>query len=99
MDLTGKTAVVTGGTSGIGRAVALLLANRGAEVMVVGRDRARGAETEAALRRASGGIGAFLRADLSLLSSLLGRARAAAAEPRRWRSRSAWPHRHLGCPR
>jgi NAD(P)-dependent dehydrogenase (short-subunit alcohol dehydrogenase family) len=82
MDLTGKTAVVTGGTSGIGRAVALLLANRGAEVMVIGRDRARGAETEAALRRASGGTGAFLRADLSLLSStrgvvaeLLGRAR------------------------
>jgi NAD(P)-dependent dehydrogenase (short-subunit alcohol dehydrogenase family) len=39
-------ALVTGGTSGIGRAVAALLAQRGWSVVVTGRDAARGRETE-----------------------------------------------------
>ena len=38
-DLKGKTALVTGSTSGIGRAVALALAARGAHVLIVGRSR------------------------------------------------------------
>ena len=66
MDLRGKTVVVSGGTSGIGRAAAMMLAGRGAEVIVIGRDLARGEATEAALRKASGGVGDFLKADLSL---------------------------------
>jgi NAD(P)-dependent dehydrogenase (short-subunit alcohol dehydrogenase family) len=68
MDLAGKIVVVTGGTSGIGQSAALMLAARGAEVVVIGRDAARGAETEAALKKASGGLGAFLKADLSVVS-------------------------------
>src|SRR5262245_9132251 len=36
-DLSGKTAVVAGGTSGIGRTLALGLADAGADVVVVGR--------------------------------------------------------------
>jgi NAD(P)-dependent dehydrogenase (short-subunit alcohol dehydrogenase family) len=68
MDLQDKIVVISGGTSGIGRAAALMLAQRGAEVLVIGRDAARGAETEAALKLASGGRGAFLQADLSLVS-------------------------------
>jgi NAD(P)-dependent dehydrogenase (short-subunit alcohol dehydrogenase family) len=36
-DLKGKTALVTGSTSGIGKAAALALAARGAHVLVVSR--------------------------------------------------------------
>ena len=64
MGLRGKTALVTGGTSGIGRAVASLLALRGAEVIVTGRDRARGDETVDAIT-AAGGTARFIAADLA----------------------------------
>src|SRR5689334_23888113 len=40
-DLRGKTALVTGSTSRIGRATAIALAARGAHVLVVGRDEQR----------------------------------------------------------
>jgi NAD(P)-dependent dehydrogenase (short-subunit alcohol dehydrogenase family) len=69
MDLTDKTALVTGATSGIGRAIALELARRGASVIVSGRDAARGADTVAALE-AAGARGRFVAADLSDLESV-----------------------------
>ena len=62
MRLQDKTALVTGGTSSIGRAVAERLAREGAEVIVSGRDRARGSEVVTAIE-STGGKARFVAAD------------------------------------
>jgi NAD(P)-dependent dehydrogenase (short-subunit alcohol dehydrogenase family) len=64
-----QTALVTGSTSGIGREVALLLAEKGAFVIVSGRDAAKGADTVSAIE-AAGGKARFVAADLSDLDSV-----------------------------
>jgi NAD(P)-dependent dehydrogenase (short-subunit alcohol dehydrogenase family) len=64
MELEGKKALVTGGTSGIGREVAKQLAALGAEVAVSGRDAARGGSTVAEIE-AAGGKARFVAADLA----------------------------------
>jgi NAD(P)-dependent dehydrogenase (short-subunit alcohol dehydrogenase family) len=63
-DLTGFTALVTGGSIGIGRAAALALARLGAHVVLSGRDAARRQQAVAAIR-AEGGQADFAAADLS----------------------------------
>ncbi|SEG75782.1 Short-chain dehydrogenase [Actinacidiphila yanglinensis] len=60
----GSVALVTGATSGIGAATAALLAERGAHVLVAGRDRDRGSAVVDAIR-ARGGTADFVAADLS----------------------------------
>src|SRR6185436_1743944 len=62
--LTGKVAVVTGGASGIGQSVALLLARQGAHVCVLDRD-AEGAGRVIAQIRERGGQALFLLCDVS----------------------------------
>jgi 3-oxoacyl-[acyl-carrier protein] reductase len=49
IELTGRVALVTGSTRGIGREIATVLTACGAKVAVVGRDQARAAETAAAI--------------------------------------------------
>ena len=59
--LDGKVAVVTGGTSGIGRDTSVLLAKSGAKVVVAGRRETEGEETVAKIR--AEGADAALRKD------------------------------------
>jgi NAD(P)-dependent dehydrogenase (short-subunit alcohol dehydrogenase family) len=82
--LAGRTAVVTGPTSGLGRATALALARLGARVVLVGRDRARLEATANELTQDSGGDRVRLVvADLtSLQEASAAAAQIAESEPR-----------------
>lgn len=62
--MAGSTALVTGATSGIGREIALQLAERGVEVVVHGRSAERGVKTVRDIENA-GGRARFVAADLN----------------------------------
>ena len=64
MRFDGKIALVTGSTSGIGRAAAETFARDGAEVIITGRNEDRGRAVVAAIE-ADGGSARFIPADLS----------------------------------
>ena len=68
-ELQGKVALVTGGTSGIGRETAVLFAKAGAKVVVAGRRELEGNET-IDLIRAAGGEGIFVKTDVSKASEV-----------------------------
>ena len=63
MRLENKVALITGGTSGIGEAVALLFAREGAKVAITGRNETRGHAVTARILEA-GGQAIFLRTDV-----------------------------------
>jgi NAD(P)-dependent dehydrogenase (short-subunit alcohol dehydrogenase family) len=65
MRLANRVALITGGTSGIGEATALLFAAEGACVAITGRNDSRGAAVVARVEQ-SGGKAMFIRADVSL---------------------------------
>jgi 3-oxoacyl-[acyl-carrier protein] reductase len=67
----GKVAVVTGGSRGIGRAIAFMLAAEGAKVMICSR-RQEAAEMVASEIRSVGGEGAAVRADIARRSEVEG---------------------------
>ena len=54
MGLRGATVLVTGGSSGIGRAIARTLSDAGARVAITGRDEKRLTEAAHVFERASG---------------------------------------------
>lgn len=70
-----KTAIVVGGTSGIGRAVALRFAEEGFRLVVAGRDRSRGDQSAADCRAAGAADAAFLEVDVGDPESLSALAR------------------------
>src|SRR5690606_21880069 len=69
VDMTGKIALVTGSTDGLGRAVANRLGTLGATVLVHGRNRERGAEVVREVE-AAGGRAMFHRADFASLDEV-----------------------------
>jgi NAD(P)-dependent dehydrogenase (short-subunit alcohol dehydrogenase family) len=66
--MTGRSAIVTGATSGMGRATALLFAREGASIVASGRDEARG-QALADEIRSTGGRAEFVAGDVSLLEA------------------------------
>lgn len=62
--LEGKVALITGGTTGIGRDTAVLFAKEGAKVVFTGRREAEGSQT-LSLVRATGGDALFVKSDVS----------------------------------
>lgn len=76
MSFQNKTVLVTGGTSGIGRATAERFAAAGAQVAISGRSAERGTEVVNAIT-AAGGRGRFIAADLGSAEAVQGLAAAA----------------------
>jgi 3-oxoacyl-[acyl-carrier protein] reductase len=70
IDLSGRVALVTGSTRGIGHAIATALAAAGASVAVVGRDRARAEEVAAQLGGSARGFACDV-SDVAAVTALI----------------------------
>src|ERR1700758_5127632 len=69
MTVQGKTVLVTGGTSGIGEAIARAYAAEGADVVITGRSEERGRQIADSLTRDGRSV-RFIRADLASLDEV-----------------------------
>jgi NAD(P)-dependent dehydrogenase (short-subunit alcohol dehydrogenase family) len=69
-DLAGKVVLITGGTDGLGRGVATVLAQRGARLLVHGRDRARGEAVVAQVQEAGSPKARLYLADFAALADV-----------------------------
>src|SRR6476469_6021724 len=65
-----KTVVITGATSGIGRATALALARHGATIIALGRNEQNGKQLATALKASGAGEAAFVRVDMASLAEV-----------------------------
>ena len=84
MPLETKTILVTGATDGLGKLVALKLAQGGARVLLHGRDQAKGERVVAEISAATGNPNLeFYRADLAVLSDVRDLAKAVTARHKR----------------
>lgn len=70
--LASRTAIVTGGSTGIGLATARSLADRGAHVVIAGRDRERGATAAAELAAGATGTVTYVEVDVRNAESVAG---------------------------
>ena len=68
--LEGKVALVTGSSGGIGQAIALRLANEGADIVIDYRSHPEGAQETLSKVEAAGGKGLTVQADLSIISDI-----------------------------
>lgn len=69
-DLNGKLALVTGSTRGIGKAIALALANAGADVIIHGRKMSEAAKETAEELKKAGHFAGFIPADMNSVEEI-----------------------------
>ncbi|MDF1672185.1 MAG: SDR family NAD(P)-dependent oxidoreductase, partial [Vicingaceae bacterium] len=70
LDLTGKNAIVCGSTQGIGRAIALELANLGANIILIARNEQKLVDVRKELDTSKGQSHNYIKADFSVPSHL-----------------------------
>jgi NAD(P)-dependent dehydrogenase (short-subunit alcohol dehydrogenase family) len=70
MQMNGKTVLITGGNSGLGKATARELGRRGARVVITARDAGKGEQAERELRRETGADVTWMNLDLASLASV-----------------------------